>query len=707
MKCINCGSEIQGSRFCPFCGVANDPGNENPQEPGAGNDMQDMTQQTPGYQQPDQYGQEMQYQYAPQQDMPQQDSGYQQPEQYGQEMQNQYTAQQDVPQGQMQDMASQMQPGAQEPGAQGMPPQGPGPQGMPPQGPGPQGMPPQGPGPQGMPPQGQPGPWGPQGPQAVKPPRPPRPPRKPLSKKAKMIIACSAVLVVVATALIIFLATRPKKINMSDYVTINFTGEYNGYGYATYSVDSQKIKADIDTVKYRGSNAAYSFMNEQQITEFFIRQLVTTVRYEFDKSSNLSNGETVKLTLSISDEALAELENDYNVKLTLGDPIEATVSDLKQVETFDPFSEDYVKVVFEGVSPYGRAYYTIQESSPFDIYYSLDRDSDLSDGETVTLSVREENSYYLDKYGKVPATRSKEYKVSVGKYATSLSEIPKEALDEIDKQAKDVYTAEYVASWSEKSKMLDFTPVGSYFLKSKNNDGNIVYRLYRVKVSDTRVLEDSFEYFFGIGFYNLIINSDGSYQLDLMDYHKACETFYVSDVYYYGFTKIADFKNSFITSRVNEYEASEDVKDSNEDHTLDKVHIIHDVITDGDGTFTFEGHRYIAKYEYFSNTQMEEIRKACADAGGYLLTVNSQAEQDYIVKLVKGSELDISSVPLNAVKGEDGNWTWQTGEKWEYDNWTNKDGFYAYMEKDSDYKWSSEGEDAGYFNFYVIEFDHE
>lgn len=71
-------------------------------------------------------------------------------------------------------------------------------------------------------------------------------------------------------------------------------------------------------------------------------------------------------------------------------------------------------------------------------------------------------------------------------------------------------------------------------------------------------------------------------------------------------------------------------------------------------------------YQYFDTGMFWGLAKdACAAQGGYLVTITSQDENDYLVS--KGL-IGTNYVWLGA-KFSAGKWQWITGEKWTYTNW--------------------------------------
>ena len=96
----------------------------------------------------------------------------------------------------------------------------------------------------------------------------------------------------------------------------------------------------------------------------------------------------------------------------------------------------------------------------------------------------------------------------------------------------------------------------------------------------------------------------------------------------------------------------------------------------------------------------DAAEKYCEKRGGYLAAVTSQQEQDFLAQIAeKGTE---DNYFIGATDfGDEGNWRWMNGEKWQYSNWyqggaaglkepnnglgSGED--YAVMNRDRDWQW--------------------
>ena len=91
------------------------------------------------------------------------------------------------------------------------------------------------------------------------------------------------------------------------------------------------------------------------------------------------------------------------------------------------------------------------------------------------------------------------------------------------------------------------------------------------------------------------------------------------------------------------------------------------------------GHFYEPVVSPTGYVTWDEASAAATDAGGYLATLTSAEENAFVFSLVTGSEYWAGSIgdhgpwlgglqwpPTNI---PDANWTWVTGESWDYENW--------------------------------------
>jgi hypothetical protein len=243
-------------------------------------------------------------------------------------------------------------------------------------------------------------------------------------------------LVVAATAgLVLSLTGCSKTVDFLQYADVTFDG-LNGQATATVNVDYNKIGTDVF-----GKGKSQTDMDEAR-TE---TAMMGEVNYEVTPSENLSNGDTVTLSVEISD--YFQKENKVTAKAASK---EIKVSGLKEPEMVDPFDESMFVTVFSGDTETGKVTFKITGTLP-DLTFSLtngassdspysmlnyymddtDKSKDYSEDDTVTLHVQV----------KALTNFSEEYALSrdtieipvkgAAKYIRSADEVTTEVLDVI------------------------------------------------------------------------------------------------------------------------------------------------------------------------------------------------------------------------------------------------------------------------------------
>lgn len=81
----------------------------------------------------------------------------------------------------------------------------------------------------------------------------------------------------------------------------------------------------------------------------------------------------------------------------------------------------------------------------------------------------------------------------------------------------------------------------------------------------------------------------------------------------------------------------------------------------------FNGHYYFL-YEKTNVTSYDEALEYCVDNGGYLATITSQEENDFVYSYITGLGCETAYLGLSDASSE-GNWQWCTGESLSYVNW--------------------------------------
>lgn len=226
-----------------------------------------------------------------------------------------------------------------------------------------------------------------------------QPQKAPMSQKTKnnIIIGSISGVVLIGVIVLLIVLLGGTRINLTDeeIVKVTFNGG-DGRGYADYSMDSSKLNEISEDAL--GKNPS---LDEQLAWYSF----TSSIRYSFDKSDELSNGD--KVTLSVTwDEDLAK---EAGVKVS-GDDLEVEVSGLEPAKPIDVFNT--LEVTFEGFDGNGTLSYknTSEDDFMYSVYFSADKSDGLSNGDKVIITA-DVSDYTLDQYNYVLTEKEKEYTV--------------------------------------------------------------------------------------------------------------------------------------------------------------------------------------------------------------------------------------------------------------------------------------------------------
>ena len=407
-------------------------------------------------------------------------------------------------------------------------------------------------------------------------------------RKLALPVAAVALLAVVGVGL----ANRMPSIDLQRYVTITAQG-YDTLGKLDVSFDTDKLEADY------GKRIADSFkkaMNDHKESTYGLSSLAadlysgseTELFVDYcatgsaDKTSGLRNGDVITYSWNESED---EAETLFGVKVKYSD-ITYTVSGLASVNTFDAF--DGVDVEFSGISPDGRA--TVNSlptaAEAQGLYYTLDENSGLSNGDTVTLTVhsnRDDFSDCIDKYGAMPQATEKTFTVEgLNEYVTSADTLSDSVLVSLQNQAEDVFKSYAAQRFSNGQTFKGMTYLGNYILTPKNKDSwgdkdrivlayqVTVHHDYTSELNTTYDADDSF--FWYITFNNVSKDADGNIASGLNDYDTPT-TFVKIDSgvqkysfssstetwEYYGYASLDSLYNAAVNQYVENYNHQDNV----------------------------------------------------------------------------------------------------------------------------------------------------
>ncbi|WP_294827692.1 zinc ribbon domain-containing protein [uncultured Gemmiger sp.] len=407
---------------------------------------------------------------------------------------------------------------------------------------------------------------------------------------AKVLVPIAAVAVVAAGGWAF--ANRTPTIDVSKYMTLSADG-YNTVGKLNISFDTEKLEKDYGkqiATRFKkqmknlkddtyGLSSLTASLYDGYEADLFAETCATG---SADKTKGLSNGDVVTYTWDDnSDEAMEA----FGVKVKYTD-ITYTVSGLASVNTFDAF--DGVDVEFSGISPDGRA--TVNSlptaAEAQGLYYTLDENSGLSNGDTVTLTVhsnRDDFSDCIDKYGAMPQATEKTFTVAgLNEYVTSADNLSDSVLVSLQNQAEDVFKSYAAQRFSNGQTFKGMTYLGNYILTPKNKDSwgdkNRIALAYQVTVhhdytselNTTYDADDSF--FWYITFNNVSKDADGNIASGLNDYDTPT-TFVKIDSgvqkysfssstktwEYYGYASLDSLYNAAVNQYVENYNHQDNV----------------------------------------------------------------------------------------------------------------------------------------------------
>lgn len=417
-------------------------------------------------------------------------------------------------------------------------------------------------------------------------------PKAPIDPKKLAVPVAVAAVVVVGGVLI---ATHKPTVNLNKYITLSAEG-YNSIGTLDVEFDTDKLEKDYgkkiaknfqkamknhEEDTYGLSNLAGS-LYEGGETSLFVTYCADV---SADKTRNLSNGDVVTYTWDgVNEQTKKEAEELFGVKIKCSD-VTYKVSGLTAVNTFDAF--DGVEVEFDGISPDGSATVNTLPTAEAakSLYYTLDEQYNLANGDTVTVTVhsnRDDFSDCIEKYGAIPAATEKTYTVEgLKEYITSTDGLTDSVLVSLQNQAEDVLNAYIAKSWdSECVTLKGMSYLGYYILTPKNKDNYGVYQdviILPYQVTSHNHFEDDkgqvydadVSYYWYIAFRNVSKDADGNIAGGLDDYYTANASFDVKtglddgwwEKYwsYDGYQTLDELYSNAVTRNVEDYNHQDNV----------------------------------------------------------------------------------------------------------------------------------------------------
>lgn len=372
-----------------------------------------------------------------------------------------------------------------------------------------------------------------------------------ISKKA--YIAAAAVIVILV-AIVIVVANNSKKINVYDYVDVEFNG-YNSVGTASVNVDTEKLVVEIlkknkiktqsiDDLSASNYNKAQKILKNINDSKMF--------SYELDKKEKLSNGDEIKIKFNIDKNILKE----WNVKLIAKDK-KYSVENLKDIEKINPF--DYINVIYTGTSP--NAYATVKTKPNANEFvrglrFDIDKNKvALGDKINVTIDIDNDKAA-LSGYQIVQM--SNEYTCEyVDAYLSDINSVVPADMTKLQKNATDKiesYIASFSSSYNVKCENLKYE--GSYVLMGKSLNSNVVYLIYSGTVSAEPARRNAVEptkVYFPVYMSDVIISSNKKIKTDIYCNIKGSTS--LGSITIHGYTDGYEMYKEIITASKNNYTA--------------------------------------------------------------------------------------------------------------------------------------------------------
>ncbi len=328
----------------------------------------------------------------------------------------------------------------------------------------------------GMPVAGQgpvpgPGPNAGGGPAAGGPSGKPAGPKKPLPMKW-ILGGCAAAAAIIV--IVVVLLMQPKKINLEDYVVVEFSG-YDSTGTASAYVNTTEL-----STKLAESMGQDSYSMEMLTA---IPTCLSTIQISLDQDSGLSNGDSVTAEITYDNDAIKQ----YKIRFT-GDSVTETVEGLGELTEIDPFAD--LQVSFTGLSPDGEVEYeytgdtTYLSTSSFD----CDKRSGLRNGDVVTISLPYYDEESAVSSGYRLTSTSQEYTVEgLEGYAEDYSDLTEDFLAHAKQESQDIINAYAAQDYNDECTLGAIEYAGYIFQTPKDmSQGgryNVLYVIYRGTVS--------------------------------------------------------------------------------------------------------------------------------------------------------------------------------------------------------------------------------
>lgn len=388
-------------------------------------------------------------------------------------------------------------------------------------------------------------------------------------KNKGIVVAIFAVIAVVAVILTIVL--WPRKVNLNDYIVVEFEG-YETLGTGRAYFDAEAFCLDYAD-KIRFTRAAKSAGYEEMymwIGGTAADAFCESINVSLSQKTELSNGMEVSLVWSCEE---GFIENAFNYGITY-ETETYIVEGLEELQMFNPF--DNVTIAFDGIAPQGTATVTKIDSTGVyeDTRFECEPSTNLSNGDTVVVTFEGSGdvaTYCANEYGCCPTETEMEVVVEgLSEQVSSVDQISQEALDAMVSQSIDVLNSYVADYWLEGCVVNDVSCEGCYVLSPKpdaNVNNGCVYVLLKVNATygfrtsyfSLPSIFEEIEYYYPVCFDAPIIDPDGNCIVNTGDYTEEWSNFQLSNEATHvnenvrGFETIDNFYMERIQSELDKY----------------------------------------------------------------------------------------------------------------------------------------------------------
>lgn len=297
------------------------------------------------------------------------------------------------------------------------------------------------------------------------------------------------------------------------------------------------------------------------------------ISYSDNAGRYLENGDVVTVTAATAyGSSFKDYCNEYG-RIPKSTTKQYTVSGLPEVEIFDAFA--CVTPKFEGISPVAAFAFEISDEAREAVEYEADKTEKIANGDIITLKIKTEGSEenngfdeaFIRKYGCYPKKLSNTYTAEkLPKYLESYKEIPEDILNQMRKIANS--EASRITKYNN-TKLRSVEYAGTYLLSNYDADvKNKLYIAYRChgaytikadkKDKDAKDETVTFSFMTYAQFMDIVIDDDGSCQVDLDNYNTTSNVITVE--------KVGDFEGFRTAAEMTDY-----IKAINEGYSFEQV----------------------------------------------------------------------------------------------------------------------------------------